>query len=107
MKSIGKPCEGESHARIDEGRQGRPSGASAWENAEPVSYSTPRGLRDAPGTLRDVTGPPPVVQGPGLIYAPLHNARCPVQNGQRGPGVNGRFSPPQELVPPNNNAPLP
>jgi len=27
MKSIGKPCEGESHARIDEGRQGRPSGA--------------------------------------------------------------------------------
>ena len=28
-----------------------------------------------------------------------------MQNGQRGCGVNGRFSPPQELVPPNNNAP--
>ena len=38
-------------------------------------------------------------------HAPLRNALCEMQNGQRGCGVNGRFSPPQELVPPNNNAP--
>lgn len=28
MKNIGKPYEGESHLRIDEGKQGTPSGSS-------------------------------------------------------------------------------